>query len=75
VRAYLIKKLLLLIPLLFGITLLTFAFTKALPGDPVLSMVGERAQPETIEKIRKELGSDKSILGQYAGYIRLLLRG
>jgi ABC-type dipeptide/oligopeptide/nickel transport system permease component len=38
-------------------------------------MVGERAQPETIEKIRKELGSDKSILNQYAGYIRLLLTG
>ena len=74
-RAYLIKKLLLLIPLLFGITLLTFTFTKAIPGDPVLSMVGERAQPETIEKIRRELGSDKSILSQYAGYIRLLLRG
>jgi len=60
---------------LFGITLLTFTFTKALPGDPVLSMVGERAQPETIEKIRKELGSDKGILSQYAGYIRLLLKG
>jgi ABC-type dipeptide/oligopeptide/nickel transport system permease component len=60
---------------LFGITLLTFAFTKALPGDPVLSMVGERAQPETIEKIRKELGTDKNILSQYAGYIRLLLTG
>ena len=60
---------------MFGITLLTFAFTKALPGDPVLSMVGERAQPETIEKIRKELGTDKNILSQYAGYIRLLLTG
>ena len=55
-RAYLIRKLLLLIPLLFGITLLTFTLSKALPGDPVLSMVGERAQPEVIEKIRKELG-------------------
>ncbi len=75
ISAYFIKKLLLLIPLLFGITLLTFAFTKALPGDPVLSMVGERAQPETIEKIRKAMGSDKSILSQYAGYIRLLLTG
>ena len=75
ISAYFIKKLLLLIPLLFGITLLTFAFTKALPGDPVLSMVGERAQPETIEKIRKELGTDKNILSQYAGYIRLLLTG
>jgi peptide/nickel transport system permease protein len=75
VRAYLIKKLLLLIPLLLGITLITFTFTKALPGDPVLSMVGERAQPETIEKIRQELGSDKSIASQYVGYIRLLLTG
>jgi peptide/nickel transport system permease protein len=74
-RAYLIKKLLLLIPLLLGITLLTFTLTKALPGDPVLSMVGERAQPEVIEKIRRELGTDKNILSQYIGYISLLLKG
>ena len=38
-------------------------------------MVGERAQPETIEKIRKELGADKNILSQYAGYIRLIVNG
>jgi len=61
--------------LLFGITLLTFSLTKALPGDPVQSMVGERAQPEVIEKIRKELGSDKDILSQYMGYAKLLITG
>jgi peptide/nickel transport system permease protein len=72
---YLVKKLLLLIPLLLGITFLTFMLTKALPGDPVFSMVGERAQPEVIEKMRKELGSDKSIFIQYIGYINLLLKG
>lgn len=60
---------------MLGITLLTFTLTKALPGDPVLSMVGERAQPEVIENIRKELGTDKNILSQYFGYIRLLIRG
>jgi peptide/nickel transport system permease protein len=38
-------------------------------------MVGERAQPEVIEKIRKELGADKNLLSQYLGYIRLLLKG
>jgi len=65
----------LLIPLLFGITLLTFTLTKALPGDPALSMVGERAQQEVIEKIRKELGADKNILVQYLGYVKLLLQG
>jgi len=74
-KKYLVKKLLLLIPLLFGITSLTFTLTKALPGDPVFSMVGERAQPEVIEKMKKELGSDKSIFIQYAGYVKLLLKG
>ena len=64
-----------LIPLLLGVTLLTFSLTKALPGDPVLNMVGERAQPEVIEKIRKELGADKNVLSQYFGYISLLLKG
>ncbi|MCG2722336.1 MAG: ABC transporter permease [Thermodesulfovibrionales bacterium] len=74
-KDYLIKKILLLIPLLFGITLLTFSLAKALPGDPVLSMVGERAQPEVIEKIRKEIGADKNIVEQYYGYLALLLHG
>jgi len=72
---YIIKKTILLIPLLLGITLLTFTLTKALPGDPVLSMVGERAQPEVIEKIRRELGTERNILIQYLGYVKLLLEG
>ena len=72
---YITKKIILLIPLLLGITMLTFTLTKALPGDPVLSMVGERAQPEVIEKIRRELGTERNILIQYLGYIKLLLKG
>ncbi|MFH1703921.1 MAG: ABC transporter permease [Nitrospirota bacterium] len=74
-KVYLIKKLLLLIPLLIGVTSITFTLTKTLPGDPVYSMVGERAQPEVIEKIRKELGSDKNIIIQFLGYIKLLIKG
>jgi peptide/nickel transport system permease protein len=58
-----------------GITLLTFLITKALPGDPAISLVGERAQPEVIEQIRKELGTDKNVLTQYYCYIKLLLQG
>lgn len=64
-----------LVPLLLGITLLTFSLTKALPGDPVLGMVGERANPETIEKIRQQMGSGKSVIRQYFGYLGLLARG
>ena len=61
--------------MLFGITLITFTLTSALPGDPVYSMVGERASPETIEKIRKEIGADKGVVRQYIGYVSLLLTG
>ncbi len=74
-KIYIIKKTLLLIPLLLGITLITFTLTKALPGDPVYSMVGERTSPEIIEKIRNEIGSDKGIVRQYLGYLSLLIRG
>jgi ABC-type dipeptide/oligopeptide/nickel transport system permease component len=72
---YVLKKIMLLIPLLFGITLITFTLTKALPGDPVYSMVGERASPQTIEKIRKEIGADQGVARQYFGYVSLLLTG
>jgi ABC-type dipeptide/oligopeptide/nickel transport system permease component len=65
----------LLIPLLLGITLLAFLLLKTLPGDIVLSLVGERASPEAIESIRKELGADKGVLSQYAGYLKLLMQG
>ena len=74
-KIYVIKKIALLILLLFGITLITFTLTKALPGDPVYNMVGERSSPEIIEKIRKEIGADKGIMSQYIGYVSLLAKG
>lgn len=74
-KLYILKRIALLFPLLLGVTLITFSLTKALHGDPVYSMVGERASPETIEKIRKEIGSDKGVLRQYIGYISLLMKG
>jgi ABC-type dipeptide/oligopeptide/nickel transport system permease component len=74
-KIYIIKRIALLLPLLFGITLITFTLTKALPGDPVYTMVGERTSPEIIAKIRKEIGADKGILHQYVGYLSLLARG
>lgn len=58
-----------------GITILTFSLTKALPGDPALSLVGERAKPEVIESIRRELKTDRNVFIQYTGYLTLLLKG
>ncbi len=72
---YIAKKFALLVPLLFGITVITFSLTKALPGDPVYNLVGERSSPEIISKIRKEIGADKGITRQYVGYVSLILTG
>ncbi len=74
-RSFILKRLLLLLPLLLGITFITFSLTKALPGDPVFNIVGERSSPDVIEKIRKEIGADQGILRQYGGYVTLLMRG
>lgn len=67
---YLIKRIILLIPVLIGITLITFILLKSIPGDPVYGLVGERASKETIEKYRSQFG-----LGTYTGYIRMILSG
>lgn len=60
---------------MFGITLLTFSLTKALPGDPVSGLVGERAKPEVIESIRRELNLDRNVSIQYLSYVKLLATG
>lgn len=72
---YLLKRLALLVPVLIGVSLVTFMLTKALPGDPVQGMVGERASAETIERIRHELGQDKGAAAQYMGYLKLIAQG
>lgn len=72
---YLAKRLLLLIPLLLGITLISFSLIKALPGDPVAGLIGERASKEAIENIRERVGSDRNWASQYIGYLGLLARG
>jgi ABC-type dipeptide/oligopeptide/nickel transport system permease component len=60
---------------MIGITLITFILLKALPGDPVQGLAGERTSPETIKRLKKELGTERPVLLQYAGYMKLLLRG
>ncbi|MCK9418098.1 MAG: ABC transporter permease [Nitrospirae bacterium] len=72
---YILKRLFLFIPTLLGITLITFILMQSLPGDPVTAMVGERASPETIARIRTELGLDKSRTYQYLMYLKRLGSG
>lgn len=72
---YYLKRIFLVIPTLLGISFITFLLLKALPGDPAQGMAGQRADPEVIRSIAREIGSDKSTLSQYAGYLRLIVRG
>ena len=72
---FLLKRLLLFLPTLFGITLVTFILMQALPGDPVEGMAGERATPETLARIRAELGADRPLPLQYIGYLKLIAQG
>jgi ABC-type dipeptide/oligopeptide/nickel transport system permease component len=74
-KHYFFKRIFLVIPTMIGITLITFILLKALPGDPVQGLAGERTSPETIKRLKKELGTEQPVLFQYAGYIKLLLRG
>jgi ABC-type dipeptide/oligopeptide/nickel transport system permease component len=72
---YILKRVLLFIPTLLGITLITFVLMQSLPGDPVTGMAGERANPETLARIRAELGQNRPLPLQYLGYLKLLATG
>lgn len=74
-KYYYLKRIFLVIPTLLGITFFTFILLQALPGDPVQGMVGERADPEVIRRIRKDMGTDQPVLLQYIGYLKLISRG
>jgi peptide/nickel transport system permease protein len=75
VTAYIIRRLLLAIPTLFGVLVVTFLLLYVAPGDPVQEMVGERADSATIARLRKELRLDEPMLSQFTHYAGGILRG
>jgi len=70
-----IRRLLLMIPVLFGLSVLLFGWLRALPGDPARALLGERATPAAIEQLNAFYGFDKPLLTQYVSYTGRLLRG
>lgn len=72
---YILRRLLQTIPVVLGVTLILFILMFVVPGDPVLNMLGQRADPETIARIRKELGLDKPIWRQYLDFLYRLIQG
>jgi len=72
---YMIKRVLLLIPIVLGVTLIVFLIMHLAPGDPVRLMLGERATPETIIKVRHELGLDRPVHIQYFVWLSNIIKG
>ncbi|NOZ28068.1 MAG: ABC transporter permease [Chloroflexi bacterium] len=72
---YLIRRLLQMIPVLLGISILIFILSRVVPGDPVRLALGPEATQEQIEAYRKELGLDQPIHIQYLNYLRGLTHG
>jgi len=72
---YIIKRILYMIPVMLIIIVIVFTLLYINPGDPSLSMLGEYATPEAIEKIHEELGLDDPYLVQLGNYFLKLLRG
>jgi ABC-type dipeptide/oligopeptide/nickel transport system permease component len=68
------NRLLLLVPILFGVVTITFFLMYVVPGDPVLSLAGERYDEETLEGMRRELGLDRPLFIQYLNYLGRLAR-
>jgi peptide/nickel transport system permease protein len=72
---YLIRRLLLTIPVLLGVATLVFSLIHFIPGDPAQAMLGEGAAPEDIAQLRERLGLDRPLLVQYGSFLRGLTRG
>lgn len=72
---YIAFRLLQAIPVLLGVSIITFTLMAATPGDPVRLLVGDRAGPETIALIRDRYGLDEPITMQYFTYLKNLVVG
>ncbi|MCW2812274.1 MAG: putative peptide transporter permease protein [Friedmanniella sp.] len=72
---FVVRRLLLLVPVLFGLSVLLFAWLRALPGDPARTLLGDKATPEGIAQLNAFYGFDKPLVTQYLSYTARLLHG
>jgi peptide/nickel transport system permease protein len=72
---YLLRRLLSLVPVVFGVTVLVFLIIHLTPGDPARIMMGVAGRPEDVENLRHELGLDQPIYVQYARWLERAAHG
>jgi peptide/nickel transport system permease protein len=72
---YVVRRLLLLVPILLGVSILIFIWIRALPGDPASALLGERSTPELVQQYKERYGLDRPIPVQYWDYLKVTLQG
>jgi peptide/nickel transport system permease protein len=73
--SFLVRRLLLTIPVLLGVATLVFSLIHLVPGDPAQAMLGEGASPQDVAQLRARLGLDRPLLEQYWTYLKGLPKG
>jgi len=71
--AFIVRRVVIMIPVLFALTLFTFLLVRLVPGNPASTMLGPRATPEAIAAIEESLGLDEPLLVQYGFFMRQLV--
>jgi peptide/nickel transport system permease protein len=72
---YIIKRLLWVIPVLLGVSIIVFIAMNLAPGDPAQLLLGSQATEESLQKLRSEMGLDRNVFVQYGNFISNLLVG
>lgn len=72
---FIARRLLSLLPVMLGVSIVVFALIRLIPGDPVIVMLGERARPADIERVREEMGFNRPIYVQYLEWMGRVVRG
>jgi len=75
VAAYIAKRLIAAIPVLFGLTIIVFLIMAMIPGDPATAILGSYATPENVARLNRDLGLDRSLPEQYFIWLGNLFQG
>jgi len=73
--AYIIRRLMIMIPTLLGVSIIVFLMLHLTPGDPAELLMGERASEEALQEIREHLGLNKPLYVQYGMFLKQLMQG
>ena len=74
-HVYVLKRVLAVVPVLLGLTVIVFAIMALIPGDPAIAILGSYATPENVARLNRDLGLDKPLVQQYLIWLENLLHG